>query len=56
MQSTDERKCRYIFNTVGNFGLLALEVADVGLEIVTLSHFDGKEVGLFFLACRREAN
>ena len=36
-------------------GELVLEVADVGLEAVTLPHFDGEEVVIFFLASQREA-
>ena len=33
-----------ILITVGNFGKLALKVADVRLETVTLPHLDGEEV------------
>ena len=34
---------------VKNFGKLALEVADVELEVVTLPHLDGKEVVVVLL-------
>jgi len=44
LQSADERECRDILTAVENFGHLDLEVAGVGLEIVTLPHFDGEEV------------
>jgi len=32
------------FTAVGNLGELVLKIADVRLEAVTLSHFDGEEV------------
>ena len=49
MQLADEHECRYIFPAVGNLGELLLEVADVGLETVTLPHFDGEEVVVVLL-------
>ena len=49
MQSTDECECRYILNTDGNIGKLALEVADVGLEAVTQLHLDREEVLIVLL-------
>ena len=48
-QSADERGCRYIFTTVENFGKLASEVADVGVEVVALPHFDREEVVVVLL-------
>ena len=49
MQSADEREFRYIFTAVGNLGKLALKVADVGLEAVTLPHFNGEKVVIILL-------
>ena len=49
LQSADEHECRCIFIVVENFGKLALEVADVGFEIVTMPHFDGEEVVIVLL-------
>ena len=46
LQSTNEHECIAIFNAVGNFGELVLDVVDVRFE---LSHFDGKEVMLILL-------
>ena len=39
-------KCEYrdILTVVENFGQLALQVTDVGLEAVALPHFDGEVV------------
>ena len=51
----DEFECRDIFIAVGNFSELVLEVADVRLEVVVLSHFDGEKVVVILLAYRREA-
>ena len=48
-QFADERKCRYIFTTVGNLNELVLKVTDVGLEVVTQPHFDGEEVVVILL-------
>ena len=39
----------YIFTAVGNLGKLVLKVANVELEVVTLSHFYEKEVVVIFL-------
>ena len=44
MQSADEHECKDILTVVENFGQLALEVVDIGLEIVALPHFDGEKV------------
>ena len=44
LQFVDERECRYIFTAVENLGKLVLEVADIGLEVITLPYFDGEEV------------
>ena len=44
MQSTDERECIDILTVVENFSHLALKVAYVVLEAVTLSRFAGEEV------------
>jgi len=44
LQPADECKCRDILIAVENLNQLALEVADVGFEIVTLSHLDGEKV------------
>jgi len=49
MHSTDERECIYILTAVGNFGQLALKVADVGLEAVTLPYFDREKVVVVLL-------
>ena len=49
MQSTDKRERRYIFTAVKNLGNLVLKIADVRLEAVTLSHFNGEVVVVFFL-------
>jgi len=53
LQFVDERECRYIFTAVENLGKLALKVADIGLEAITLPHFDGEGWWWFFLASRR---
>ena len=44
MQPTDKCECRDVLTVVGDLDQLALEVADVGFEIVTLSHLDGEKV------------
>ena len=41
---TDECECKDVLTEVENFGQLALEVSEVGLEAVALPHFDGKKV------------
>jgi len=53
MQLADECECRDVLTAVGNLDQLALDVPDVGLEAVTLPHFDGEKmvvVSLGFLA------
>ena len=49
LQSTDERECRDIFTVVENLGELVLEVINVRLEAVILSHFDREEVAVILL-------
>ena len=49
LQYADERECSYIFNAVGNLDELVLEVANVELEVIILSHFDGEEVVVILL-------
>ena len=44
LQLADECKCKYILTAVGNFGQLDLEVANIRLEVVTMSHLDREEV------------
>ena len=48
MQLADKYECRDIITAVENFGQLAFEVADVVLEDVALSHFDGEKVVVLF--------
>ena len=52
-QPADECECGYLLTTVRDFVQLTLEEVDVGLEAVSGSHLDGKEVmaiSLGFLA------
>ena len=42
--TADECECRYLLTTVGEFGQLALEEVDVGLEAVSGPHLDKEEV------------
>ena len=49
LQFIDECEFRDIFTATGNLGELVLEVADVRLEAVSLSHFDGEEVVVILL-------
>ena len=44
LQPVDECECRDILTVVGNLGQLPLEVADVGLEVIALPHFDSEKV------------
>ena len=46
---TDESERRDILNAVGNFGKLAMEVVDVGLEIVILPYFDEEKMVIVLL-------
>ena len=48
-QPIDDCECRDILIAVENFGQLALEAADVQLEVVPLSHFNGEKVMVIFL-------
>ena len=52
MQSVDECECLYIFIAVENLGELILEVADVRLAGVNLTHFDNEEVVVILLGLR----
>ena len=47
LQSAYECEYRDILIVVGDFGELALEVVDVGLEAVTLPYVDREEVMVF---------
>ena len=49
LQPADECECRDIFTAVENFSQLALKVDDVGLEAITLPHFDGEKVVVILL-------
>ena len=49
LQPADECESRDNFVTVRDLGELALEEADVRLEIVTLPHLDGEEVMIVLL-------
>ena len=44
LQPTDERKCRGVLTTVGDFDQFALRVADVIFEVVTLPHLDSEKI------------
>ena len=44
MQSTDERKCRYLLITIGVLGKLVLEEIDVGVEAISRPHPEGEEM------------
>ena len=55
LHSTDECECKYVFTAVENLGKLVLEVTDVGLEAVTLLHFDLEEVMVVLPGLRQEA-
>ena len=48
MQSVDERGCRDIFTLVGNLGKLVLKIANIRLETVALSYFNGEKVVVIF--------
>jgi len=49
LQPADECECRYILTAVENFGQLALEVTDIGLEVVILPYFDREKVVVVLL-------
>ena len=49
MQPADECEYKDVLIAVGDFGKLALKVADVGLEAITLPHPDGEEVMVVLL-------
>jgi len=55
LQPADECKCRGILTAVGNFGQLALKVANVKLETVALSNFDSEKVVTVLLDLSAEA-
>jgi len=44
LQPANECKCRNILTIVGEFGQLALKVANVRFEVVTLPHPDSKKM------------
>ena len=53
LQPADECECRDVLTAVGDLSQLALEVTDVGFEVVVLHHLDGEKmvvVPLGFLA------
>jgi len=49
LQPADECECRGILTAAGNFSQLALELNDVGLEVVTLPHFYVEDVVVVIL-------
>ena len=49
MQPVDECECKDILTVVGNFVQLALKIADVGLESITLPHLYGEDVMVVLL-------
>jgi len=49
LQPADECEYRDILTTVENFDQLALRVADIGFEVVNLSHFDSENVVVVLL-------
>ena len=49
LQSVDKYEYRDILTAVRHLGKLAMEVADVGLEVVTLPRLDREEVMVVFL-------
>ena len=55
LQPDDEYECRDILTVVKNFGQLALEVANIGLKAVALSHFVGEVVVVLDFSVRRSA-
>jgi len=44
LQPADEYECRDVLTAVGDLVQLALEVVDVGFEVVTMPHFDSEKV------------
>ena len=44
LQLAEECECRDVLTAVGDLGQLALEVADVRFEVVTLSHLDDEKM------------
>jgi len=49
LQSAGECECKDILTAVGNLGKLALEVADVGFEAITLPHLNEEKVMVVLL-------
>ena len=49
LRRADECECRDILTFEENFGQLALEVTNVGLEAIILPHFDGEKVVVVLL-------
>ena len=50
MQPTDECECRDVLTAVGDLGQLALDVVDVGFEVVVLPFLDSKKVIVVLLS------
>jgi len=44
LQLADKRECRDVLSAVGNFGQLALKVANIRFEATTLPHIDGEKM------------
>jgi len=44
LQPTDKHECRDVLSAVGNFGQLALKVADRRFKATTLPHIDGEKM------------
>jgi len=44
MSIVDERECIDVLTAIGDLDLLAMEVSNVGLEAVTLSHLNGEKM------------
>ena len=44
LQLADECECRDVLTAVGDLSQLALEVADVGFEVVALPHLDSEKI------------
>ena len=49
MQSADECECRDILTAIRDFGQLALEVSNLGLEAVTLPHLNNEKMLIVLL-------
>ena len=49
LQPAGERECRDVLTAVGDLDQLALEVTDVGFEVVALPHLDGEKMVVVLL-------